>query len=215
VREKYFNLFEAAFTVWISYWAIPRAQTLMPHMPAWVPDGLTPVAAALFVGTVSLILWQRPTVEVAWKTQTDRTPLRDIRVSLRAPHYASEQFEVSFGGRPKGVLTIALMWWLRKKGLRLLVHPVGAPVAMTVAYSSTDRAGLALGAADENGFSMRAVAAPQPRTWMWAKVFFQSQTSVNDTFSFGYGATASTKMSRLMSRFVRVTSNAEDFISSP
>jgi len=212
VTEKWINLFEAAAVVFISYHLIPWVHGVWPDMPSWIPDAGTPVAAALLVGAVSLLLWQRPRITVVWKVRGDPNALNDLRIHLHAPNFASLPFEVSFSGRPKGFLTEILMRWLRARGLILTVEPVGAPVATTVILSSPIDANTSVGAADyRNGFSMKVVAPAQQRTWMWAKVFFESTTEINDTFNLEYGASASTKAAQLLSKLVRVTSAAEDF----
>lgn len=213
MREKVLNLVEAVAAIYISYRLLPLVETWWPDLPAWAVDIGTLLAVALIVAVVSLLLWQRPRVEVSWKQRSDPAPLADLRMRLRPPRYVSPQFEVSFKGRPKGMLTMLLMTYLRRRLLRLTVVPIGAPVVMTVPVSSPIDANTSVGAADvANGFSVRVHSPAQPETWIWAKVFFTATTGANDTFTMAYGATASTKPAQLLSKLVQATSKVEVLI---
>lgn len=213
MNEKFLNVLEATAAIYCTYLLLPVVHGQLPDLPPWIADAGTVVFVALFVAAASLLTYQRPTVHVSWKQQRDLVPAADVRIKLRAPNYVSPPFEVAFSGRPKGVLTMLLMRYLRSRGLQLTVVPDGAPVRTQMVRSSPIDANTFIGAVDvANGFSVRVVTPARNQTWMWAKVFFAGSTEVHDKFALTYGATASTKPAQLLSKLVHVTSPAEDFI---
>lgn len=213
MRAKILTLVETTAAVFIGYWALPRAEQLWPGIPAPIIDAGTAIFVAVFVAAVSLALWQRPTITVTWKLQDDIAPASDLRLQLRAPGYASGPYQVSFSGAARGGIALLLMSYLRRRALRITVIPVGAPLITTVVRSSRIDENTSVGASDaDNGFSMRVTTKPRPQTWMWAKVYFKSDTTVNDTFAVDYATTASTKPAELLSKLIRVSSKVEDLI---
>jgi predicted aminopeptidase len=96
------------------------------------------------------------------------------------------------------------MRYLRRRALRITVIPVGGPLITLVDRSSRIDENTSVGASDaDNGFSMPVTTKPRPQTWMWAKVYFKSDTTVNDTFAVEYATTASTKPAELSSKLIR------------
>ncbi|MFJ3490694.1 hypothetical protein [Leifsonia aquatica] len=203
---KWLNLAEIAVTVYFTVTLNPWLSKTLSAVPQWLMDIGTPFLILLAVEAIALITFQRPVIAVEWKGATGPA-LQDLRVALNRTSFASEQYEVTFRGKPKGYLTKLLMWWLRKRGLKLTVEFPGAPITTLVDFSSPDGAGGFLGASDGvNGFSMRIITSAEAAAWSWAKVSFQAQTTLNtQDFNTRYRATTTRPWSRLWSKLVKVS----------
>lgn len=209
MREKFFNALEGMATVGVSIFFVPWAKELFPSWPDQLFEIFVPLLVFLIIAALSLFLWQRPVIEATWK-EAEGPALQDVRCKLDA-NLRSQMYEVSFGGRPKGYLSIFVFWWLRKHGFRFLVHLPGALATTSVDFSSPDGHGGFLGSSDYmNGFSMRVESRPHTGTWLMAKVVFQGISSMNQQqFSVDYDRTANGRFPRVISKFVRLTSPSE------
>ncbi|WP_259160258.1 hypothetical protein [Microbacterium phyllosphaerae] len=202
-----YNVLEVAVTVSSAIWLTPHLQTTYPDIPDWVWGLGTPAAAAFAVFFASLLLWQKATVEATWKEGVGPTQ-NDIIAKLDPTTKVSPFYEIGFGGEPKGGLTRLLMWWLRRKNLRLTVDIPGAPITTTVEDSSKDLNRVNLARPDyRKGFSIRVVEAPNPHTWMLAVIYFDAETVLNQrTFVVKYTAIADGWWPNLLAKLVGVTS---------
>ncbi|WP_157749832.1 hypothetical protein [Microbacterium sp. TPU 3598] len=211
VGHRIGNAVELGFIVAATLYIVPRLKAVYPEAPDLLWEAGVPLIVALLVAVVSLLWWQRPVIIAEWREDSGPV-LDDLRTELVGAERVSPPYQVTFGGVPKGLLTQALVWWLRtRRDLRVVTFVPSAPISTTVRHSSPDRDGRPLGAPDyDNGFSMRVGHPPQPDTWLWASVFFQAATAINQVpFTVRHAMTAQGSIANALAKFVVVRSRTK------
>lgn len=211
VGHRVGNALELGFIVAATLYIVPRLKKAFPDLPDLLWEAGVPVIVALLVAVISLLWWQRPVIEAVWREESGPV-LDDLRAQLVGAARVSPPYQVTFAGVPKGLLTQFLLWWLRtRQELRIVVHLPGAPITTTVRHSSPGRGGRPLGNHDfDNGFSMRVEQPPQPDTWLWAKIYFQADTGINQVaFTIRHAMVARGRFATAMAKFVAVRSRTK------
>lgn len=213
MRSKLYNAFEGAGALIISAFIAPNLEKAFPLVPLWVWLIVSVLLTYILVAILSLVLWQRPRIDVEWKWNQPGTPaLENLQIELNRASLASNVLEVSFSGKPKGYITRWIVGRLRRKNLRLEFEAQGAPAYVVMMRSSSDPQRQSLGAtAYGMGFQMRVATEPHEQTWMWAQVNFQAQALMNGPkFPAVYAAAADGKFPNWLARhLIAVRSRTE------
>lgn len=193
--------------------AAPALTTVLVGQPVIIVQVVLDIGGALLIESIAVLIFLRPTVWLHWKTQGIPKPLLRLDMSRANLDAGRVWYELAVVGQTNGPIGWLALQCLTKRSFEIYVEVPNAPLFLTSDASrpaaSVTRGKSITERADTDGVVLQFWKMPTRGNWIWGRVQFSASTyPTNDEFDFEFRKVASTRMSRVCAKIVKVQTSA-------